>query len=129
MACSESESYTFRFVDSELIPCGSKEEMAISSALHAPTRRAPDSGRTRSGGSSSRPPKWDLDPVRCASPLAVRSVWHPNIVAEAQPLAWRSDSMAIIDGTACLPWEAEGAGGHGSPSWRMLPSRSRTLWL
>ena len=57
--------------------------------------------------------------ARCAiaaSPEAVQSVWHPNAVADTQPLRWRTEAMeapwGIIrrkHGATCLPCEAKGA--------------------
>lgn len=38
--------------------------------------------------------------IVAASPEAVRSVWRPNAVADAQPLRWHADDEAIRDPSA-----------------------------
>jgi hypothetical protein len=98
MAGNGSESYTFRSVDSEHIPRGPEEEMAVRLALRRSREEARVMQRSNSFRQKSITPAQMVhgSGARCAiaaSPEAVRSVWRSNAVADAQPLRWRTEAM------------------------------------
>ena len=85
MTGSGFDSELSRSIDWDLVTCRAEEEMVIRMTL----RRFREEARARQRSDSFRRESIASTQMRCVVatlPEAVRSVWHLNAVADAQPL-------------------------------------------
>ncbi|KAE8812280.1 Omega-6 fatty acid desaturase, endoplasmic reticulum isozyme 2 [Hordeum vulgare] len=110
MAGNGSESFTSRSIDHEVIPQGPEEEMDVGLALRrsreaAALRKHSDSQRQKSIASAQLMPGSGI----AVSQEAARSIWRPSVVADVQPLRWRTKEAhcASSDANMARRWTLE----------------------